>query len=225
MSPVQRDPRIRALVFDLDGTLIDSLEDIARCLNEILPRYQLPTRAVRSYRELVGEGVRTLIERAAPDADTAVHDEIVRAFREHYAAHLLDTTRLYDGVAEMLDRVVGHGLPIAVLSNKPQAMTEHVARALLARWPLAAVLGDRDGVPRKPAPAGALQAAAALTTPPEACALVGDTRTDMATATAAGMIAVGVLWGFRDAAELRRTGAEHLLEHPTELAALVGAAP
>jgi phosphoglycolate phosphatase len=122
----------------------------------------------------------------------------------------------------VLDAIAAHGVPMAILSNKPDAFTRRMVHELLGRWQFRAVVGQREGAPRKPDPASALAIAAELGVPPTACLLVGDTNTDMATARAAGMVPVGVLWGFRERGELEAFGARHVLGHPDELLPLLG---
>ncbi len=217
-------PAPRALVFDLDGTLVDSLADIAAALNHVLAADGLPQHPLFAYRQFVGEGMRRLVERAAPGQPAERIDRLVEAARARYRDHLLEETRCYPGVTAALAELAEHpagGLPLAILSNKPQEFAEQVTRALLPEVPFLAVEGERPGRPRKPDPAGALAVAEALGVAPDACWLVGDTRTDMDTARAAGMVGIGVLWGFRDRAELEAHGAAHVLGAPAELPSLV----
>ena len=189
--------RPRGIIFDLDGTLADSLEDIAAAVNRTLARHAFPQHPVSAYRTFVGEGVRKLVERALPPGTEALRESFLAAYQADYAEDLLDATRLFPGIPEVLDGLSSAGVPVGVLSNKPDLPTRRMVDALCSRWKFGAVVGERPGVPRKPDPAAALALADALGAPPEAVAFVGDTGVDMLTARAASMRPVGVLWGFR----------------------------
>lgn len=206
-----------AILFDLDGTLVDSLGDIAGAMNDALVSVARPAHPVDDYRRMVGDGLELLARRALGPAHAGLLPEVIAAYRTRYDARLDATTRPYDGVPALLEAL--RGVPLGVLSNKPHAATLEVVRRLLPA-PWVVVLGERPGVPRKPDPAGALEAARALGARPQDVLFVGDTATDMRTAVAAGMVPVGCLWGFRDEAELRAAGARHLLARPGELLAL-----
>jgi len=214
--------RVDALIFDLDGTLANTLDDIADSMNVVLGRFGLPTHGRDAYRVFVGEGVAKLAERAVPPDRADLVKAVISAFRERYAEHMLDQAAPYPGVPDLLDALAGRGVPLAVLSNKPDALTAHIVRAIFPRTRFSAVRGQREGVPRKPDPTVAIALARELATDPRDCGFVGDTRTDMETAVAAGMVAIGVLWGFRDRAELVEHGAKVLLERPEQLVSLVG---
>ncbi len=209
-----------AVVFDLDGTLLDSLGDIADAMNAVLSGLGLPTHPRDRYRIFVGDGLEALVRRALPrDArgEAVVAQALVR-MRDEYGRRATATTRPYPEVPELLDGLAGCGVPFAVLTNKPHEAAVDMVDRLLGRWRFAAVLGPGPETPRKPDPAGALRVAGSMGVPPEACLYVGDTAVDMATARAAGMIPAGALWGFRTEDELVAAGARHLLASP--LAAL-----
>ncbi|MCA8926146.1 MAG: HAD family hydrolase [Planctomycetes bacterium] len=214
---------IRAVVFDLDGTLVDSLPDIGGSMNQVLRSLGLPPHPLSAYREFVGEGVLRLVERALPPG-FAAREQAVAAFREVYGARLTAESRVYPGIAELLAGLEARGVPCAVCSNKPHGMTERVVRALLGEASFVCVEGERPERPRKPDPAAALDVARALGVAPSEVAFVGDTKTDMQTAVAAGMQPVGVAWGFRDRAELEEHGAALVVEDPAELLAWAQAA-
>ncbi len=213
-----------AVMFDLDGTLLDTLEDLADSMNAALSLAGLPTHGVGAYRRFVGDGVVNLARRAAPPRLAGDEDAVARlveAMRAQYAERWQAKTRCYDGVPELLDALASRSIPTAVLSNKPDDFTRLCVGELLGRWTFDAVRGVRDDTPRKPDAGGALAVAAGVGVPPERWLYVGDTNTDMRTAAAAGMYAVGALWGFRDAAELRASGAAVLIEHPVEVLSLL----
>lgn len=211
--------RHRAVVFDLDGTLLDTLEDIGSAANRVLAAHGAPQHAIDDFRSFIGEGVRILFERALPaarrDADTIT--ACVAGFRSEYAESWNRTTRRYDGVPQLLDTLADRDIRLSVLSNKPHAFTCQCVQELLSDWTFDLVLGQREGIATKPDPVGALEIAAFLKLPPVECLYVGDTGVDMQTAVAAGMMPIGVLWGFRDADELKAAGARELVAHPLDV--------
>lgn len=208
---------MRAVIFDLDGTLADSLGDIGGAMNEALAARGLPVHALPDYHHFIGEGVEVLARKAAPMLAEPEIQKLVEEYRVRYAARIDSETKPYDGIPAMLDALVAQGTPIAVLSNKRDDFTVELVKRCFGRWPFRVVRGERAGVPRKPHPAAAVEIAAALGVAPADCTFVGDTAIDMKTAVAAGMTAVGVLWGFRGRDELVAAGAMRLLAHPRDL--------
>jgi phosphoglycolate phosphatase len=215
--------RFSSVVFDLDGTLLDTLADIAEAANSVLADHGFPTHPVDDYRHFVGEGVVLLFQRVFPTgaADAVGLERLAADFRAAYGRTWNRRTTLYPGVGELLDATAVAGLKLAILSNKPDDFTQLCFREYLSAWPFHAVLGQREGVPRKPDPTGALAIAAQLETPPERFLFLGDTATDMATALAAGMYPVGALWGFRPREELQQGGAKVVIGHPLELLSIL----
>lgn len=219
--------RRKCVLFDLDGTLVDSLADLANSMNRVLNRQGLPSHPTQAYRYFVGDGIIKLVQRALP-AEAQQEDLIqdcARKMRQEYALHWADTTRPYPGIAELLDTLAGRGIEMAILSNKPDELTQEVVRTLLPQWDFAAVAGARETIPRKPDPAGALHIAKLLQREPADFLYLGDTNTDMQTARAARMFAIGALWGFRTAEELKENGAQALLSVPIELCPLLDFTP
>ncbi|MAE61862.1 MAG: hypothetical protein CMJ49_10970 [Planctomycetaceae bacterium] len=210
-----------AVIFDLDGTLGDTLADLAGAMNWALGELGMPTHTADACRMFIGEGVGTFAERALPTDERHRVDELLALYRERYAAHCFDQTDLYDGVADLLDGLTERGVAMAVLSNKPDAATGRMVERLMGKWTFAAVRGETAEVARKPAPDGALAIAGALGVARQRVVFVGDSKTDMQTATAAGMAAVGVAWGFRDRAELVEHGAGQVIKHPMDLLKLI----
>jgi phosphoglycolate phosphatase len=210
--------RPRAVIFDLDGTLVDSLEDIAAALDLALDDHGLarPTRAL--VRTWIGAGARNLIVQAVGEPRA---DAVLARFREHYAANPVVHTALYAGMADVLDRYAAAGLRLAVLSNKPDNLTKAICAPLLARWTVDPVLGQRTHVALKPSPDAALEIATALGLAPAHCAYVGDSAIDILMAQAANMIPIAVSWGFRPRVELAAAQPALLADTPAELAALV----
>lgn len=206
-----------AIIFDLDGTLIDSLGDITAAANHALASLGQPTHERDDYRLMVGYGADVLFQTAlAPDAQHLL-PEALGLFKTFYAAHPDDHTVLFPGVTELLDTLVADGVPIAVLSNKPHANTVLCVEQMLGRWTWSAVLGHREGVAKKPAPDGALEIARQLGLAPGEIYFLGDAEPDVQTAVAAGMIPIGALWGYRDAELLKQCGARDLIDSPLGL--------
>jgi phosphoglycolate phosphatase len=208
-----------AAVFDLDGTLLDTLTDLANAANAVLARQGYATHAVADYRRFIGAGVETLFARALPPG-AGDRDRIarcIRQFEEAYTQYWNIHTRPYPDVIEMLAALQARQIKMAVLSNKPHRFTERCVAEFLPTVKFELVLGQRQGVPRKPDPAGALEIATALAVPVDQFIYVGDSTIDMETARRAGMIPVGVTWGFQSRAELEQNGAPTLIELPLEL--------
>ncbi len=208
-----------AVLFDLDGTLLDTLADIADAANAALRRLGFPPHPVENYRYLVGDGAGCLARRVLGEAghDEAMVERCRLAIAEEYQTRWAQNTRAYSGISELLTGLGARGVPMAVLSNKPHDATTAVVDFFFPDRPFKVVRGALPGVPIKPDPAAALQIAQELSVEPARFIYLGDTDTDMRTATAAGMFPAGALWGFRTAEELTATGARVLLRTPPEL--------
>lgn len=214
---------MRGVIFDLDGTLVDSLDDITAALGVAFTALGLAALERERVERCVGDGARMLVRRAlgarAEEADRALEDDALERFRAAYDERLVVHTRAFDGAEALLSTLAARGTPTAVLSNKPHPMTRRVVEALFADHPFVEVLGQRPEVRRKPDPAAALELAARLEVPPAELLFVGDTRVDVRTAQAAGMVSVGVTWGMRPPAELAE--ADHRIDHPSALLRLL----
>jgi phosphoglycolate phosphatase len=214
-----------AVIFDLDGTLIDTIDDIGDAVNRVLSNRNLPTHASSVYRKFVGDGSRALIERALPDQYR--NDDIIDAchneYIEDYSINYNVKTNIYDGIPHLLDALTENGLRLAVLSNKPDAITKNCVKTFLSTWHFEVVLGQRNSVPRKPDPQSALETAKIMSIPPSHFLYLGDTAIDMKTAVSAGMFPVGVLWGFRPLTELKENGACAVIEEPMALLDIINA--
>ncbi len=212
--------RFRGVVFDLDGTLLDTIGDLARSMNAVLVRFGYPEHDVETYKTFVGDGLEMLVRRSMPEThreDIALRNRCIEAMRDEYRLRQTETTKPYEGIPELLDGLTARRLPLAVLSNKPDYPTRELVAKLLPRWRFEPVLGESPAIPRKPDPTGALAIARSLQIPPRELLYLGDTDIDMRTATAAGMYPVGALWGFRKADELLAGGAQALIEKPEDL--------
>ena len=209
--------KFRAVLFDLDGTLADSLADIAGALNQTLVARGFPTHSLDAYRQMIGEGVEQLVRRALPDDAQELLSDVIVEYRAHYAGCLSENTRAYPGIEGLLAGLKRHAIHMSVLSNKRNDFTVALVKSLFPDIAFVGVRGERAGVARKPSPAVALELAQGMGVSPEECLFVGDTKIDMLTAVAAGMGPVGVRWGFRSEAELWAHGARWVLSHPDEL--------
>jgi len=215
--------KFSAVVFDLDGTLLDTLEDLGDAVNRVLTARGFPAHPMDAYRYFVGDGSAVLIERALPESarGSDVYRDCLAAFMADYDRSWKVKTRLYDGISEMLDSLTALGMNMAILSNKSHGFTVNCVRDMLSKWRFKAVFGLREDVPRKPDPAGALEISSLLGANPDRMLYLGDTATDMQTAVSAGMFPVGVLWGFRTREELLENGAKAVIQHPRELLSLI----
>lgn len=206
----------RAVLFDLDGTLTDTLADIAAAMNRSLRLHDLPEFAVDEYRYLVGDGAKTLSERCVRGR-MELAPSVRREYQTYYEKHTLDTTKPYPGIPEMLQALQAMGLKLAVFSNKPDADTRGVVAHFFPDTEWTVVRGQVEGVPVKPDPAGALLVAQTVGVAPEEFLYLGDTATDMRCAVAAGMCPVGAAWGFRTVQELQENGAAFIARSPADL--------
>jgi len=213
-----------ALIFDLDGTLLDTLDDIADSMNAVLEAHGLPTHQREVYRYFVGEGAVKLVTRALPQElkKEPEIEEFVSRFRRVYSQNWNVKTRPYDGIPEMLEQLKGLGVRKAVLSNKPDRFTRLCVDEFLSRWEFDFILGENEDMPPKPDPRGAIFISDRLGVSPTYILFVGDTSIDMETALRAGMTPIGALWGFRSGDELRQGGAQFLIEHPLDILKFLG---
>jgi 2-phosphoglycolate phosphatase len=209
-------PPFKAVLFDLDGTLLDTLQDLADAVNRVMKKRGHPTHDIEAIRWFIGEGARMLVERALPEAKrTEAEIEAALAdYRTDYMANWNVATKPYGGIVPLLHELHARGLALGVLSNKPHAMTVRCIEGYLREFPFKAVLGQRDEVAKKPHPEGAHEAARLMGCKTEEILYVGDTAVDMQTARAAGMIALGATWGFRPESELRENGADAIIHAP-----------
>ena len=211
--------RFKGVIFDLDGTLVNSLEDIADSMNLVLRKYGFSTHNLQAYKYFVGNGIRNLVREALPEVFRE-KKSIARCFdlmMEEYRNNCLNKTHPYEGIVDLLNELTIRELKLAIFSNKADDLTQKVVGHLLANWNFEVIMGANPEIPRKPNPSGAFLISRKLGVNPEDLIFVGDSDVDMKTANKAGMLAVGALWGFRTKAELTDNGAKYLLKHPLEL--------
>lgn len=208
-------------IFDLDGTLLDSLQDIAESLNECLSLLALPTYPIESYRFMVGEGLPLLCRRALAGAHPWLYERLIELARARYRTRMCRHTRPYPGIDPMLQRLARSDMRLAVLSNKPHDATSMLVQRFWANGPFYRVQGYVQEQSRKPNPHFVHAMCDELGIHPTKACLIGDTGTDIDTARQAGAMSVGVTWGFRPGNELREAGADAICDQPHELGALL----
>lgn len=207
----------KVVIFDLDGTLLDTLADLGEAVNHALRKRGLPLHGREEYRRMVGHGIRNLVTQALPETeqeDEALIDACLADFKEYYTAHIDVHTRPYEGMPELLRELRDHGVALAVASNKFQTGTETLIHEFFPDIPFACILGNRDGFPLKPDPEIVQEVLRKTGLPPEAAVLVGDSPTDMKTARNGGVRGIAVRWGYRD---MSPADADALVSSPAEL--------
>jgi phosphoglycolate phosphatase len=217
--------QFNAILFDLDGTLLDTIADLANSMNSALEKLGFPVHPVDAYRYFVGDGVEQLAKRVLPKdrLDRKTLSTCLGEYSLQYSQRWAESTKPYPGIPELLTELEKRRIPKAILSNKPHKFTLLTAEKLLPNWTFDIIQGVSDTVIQKPDPAGALNIAEKLKIHPHRFLYLGDTNTDMQTAVAAGMYPVGALWGFRDADELLKNGAKKLIKTPLEILPLLDA--
>jgi phosphoglycolate phosphatase len=211
------------VIFDLDGTLLDTIEDLANSVNFALKKNGFQLHAVETYRRFVGNGVTKLIERALPDdkKNAETIERVKKDFILHYIPHSEDYTRPYTGIPELLAALHQKGIQLAVASNKVHEATERIIKHFFPDIPFSVVLGQQEGIPVKPDPAIMLSILKQTAIPKEAVLYVGDSGVDVLTARNADLPFVAVLWGFRPKEELEAKGAVRFVQSPDEILKLI----
>lgn len=214
---------LQGVVFDMDGTLLDTIEDIADSMNEALRTLGMPPRPAGEYRDLVGDGIDALAMRALPDnrRDAETVRRAVEVMREIYARSWKEKTKPFVRIPEMLEGMAANGVRMSILSNKLDSFTKAMAAYFFPSIPFDDVRGLGPGVPRKPDPAGALLCARTMGVIPARCLFVGDSAVDVKAGLLASMRPVGVLWGYQDRERLEEAGAFALVEDPLDLFAIL----
>ena len=209
--------KYEAVLFDMDGTLLDTLEDLRDGVNVVLERRGYPQHTLEEIRDYVGNGAGVLIRRALPEGTAEAEiSEVLEEYKEWYRIHYCTKTRPYPGVVELLEKLAAEGVKMAVVSNKPDAVTKELAKKFFPGLP---AFGQQDDVPRKPEPQMVWNALETLGVRRERACYVGDSEVDVATAKNAGLPIAAVDWGFRTGEQLRAAGAETIAATTAELLA------
>ena len=213
---------IKAVLFDLDGTLVNSLLDLSISINLALKRFGFPVHETEEFKQFVGDGIPKAIERALPEdkRDAETVEKVMEVFFEHYTVHFADNTAPYKGMPELIDRLKEAGLKLAVVTNKAQNMADKVVTAAYGDV-FDLILGKREGVPAKPDPTATLIAMDELGVKPEECVFLGDSKNDVLAGFNSGAYPIGELWGFRDRKELSDNKAMYIINEPCELIGII----
>lgn len=211
----------KAVIFDLDGTLLDTLEDLAISFNYVLYKYGKTPRETEEYKYLVGEGANALLVKILPDLNDEEIKQALKIFETHYEKQFDKNTKVYTDISKVLTFFRARGYKLAILSNKPNNFTKKCALKYLRAWKFDAVYGIREGITRKPDAAGVAEILKELHVDSQECIFIGDTKIDMLTAKNSNMDSIGVLWGFRDELELREHGAKYIVKDPKDIIKLI----
>ncbi|MBR2044464.1 MAG: HAD family hydrolase [Clostridia bacterium] len=215
---------IKAALFDLDGTLVNTLFDLAASVNYVLNKHGHPTHEVEAFKRFVGNGNEVMMRRALPIEKQGDREYVLKLreeFYEYYKEHCADLSLPYDGIKELIATLKDEGIMMAVVTNKAQSMTDVLVPKLFTEGTFRVVVGQRDGVPTKPEPHMPFLAMTEMEVNPDECLFIGDSGVDMETAFNSGNISVGVLWGFRDREELLKSGARYIASNPNDIAELI----
>lgn len=212
----------QTVIFDLDGTLLNTLEDLKDSVNFALRSRGFAERSLEEVRSFVGNGIRRLIEQAVPEGTKVEEaDKVFEAFRTHYMEHCQDKTAPYDGIMELLKELKKNSYQMAIVSNKSDAAVKELTSYYFGEY-INVAIGEREGIKRKPAPDSVFEAMRLLGANAKASVYVGDSDVDRKTASNAGLACVSVTWGFREEEELRKLEPEYLIKEPMELMEILG---
>lgn len=212
--------KLEGIIFDLDGTLVNSLDDIADSMNAVLLQNHFPAHKNEDYKFFIGNGLRNLVRTVLPGAfktDEELISKCLASMIDMYKANCMNKTMPYEGIPELLDELASRRIKMAILSNKNDELTKKIVQTLLPQWNFEYIVGLTTEALKKPNPAEALRISRGLGISPEKILYTGDSGTDMQTANNAGMYPVGVLWGFRSKEELLSNGAKVVVEYPEDL--------
>lgn len=214
----------KAVIFDLDGTLLNTIDDIADSMNSVLERNSFPGFPVERYKEFVGNGVEMLIKRVVPSdkqEDSALIKQLIHDFKTEYEKNSMNKTKIYDGIFEMLEELSDKNIFLSILSNKPEYLVKKLTEFYLPYRHFVFIKGAVDNKPKKPDPIQAVEISRNLNIKPDEFLFIGDTKTDVKTALNSGMVPIGVSWGFRERTELKEFGALAIVEKPREIIQLL----
>ena len=209
---------IKTILFDLDGTLLNTLEDLANACNYALNKFSFPTHNIEEYKKFIGNGIYKLVERAVPNnkKDKETVEKVLETFSDYYNEHMIDMTKPYDGIVDILDELRAKGIKLAVVSNKKHEFTIEIVKKYFGdRFDI--VFGHRENYKAKPDPTSVLEVIEKFNILKSECIYIGDSNVDILTAKNAGVKSVGVSWGFRDREELANEGANYLTDNNIEL--------
>lgn len=207
-------------IFDLDGTLVDSLMDLALSTNEVLRMHNLPTHDISAYNQFVGNGVRKLMERALPEDRLDLLDECLEEFHQYYDEHCLDHTKPYPGMLELIQSLKDEDIKLSVVTNKPHHLAVKIVEELFPDT-FVSILGQQDFYPIKPHPESTFMALMAMKLSKDDCYFIGDSNVDIQTGSNADMDTIGVCWGFRGREELTKEGATYVVDDPCEIKEII----
>ena len=212
---------MKTAVFDLDGTIADTIYDLGDAVNYGLEKLGCPVHDYETYKKMVGNGAKTLCDRALPEDKKDKEQELRVLFREYYGSHYLDKTKLYDGIKETMEKLRDNGVVLAVATNKPEDVAREIIWELLPDIDFVKVLGGVDYRPVKPDSAVLVEIFAALPDVENHVYMIGDSNVDVQTAKNAGLDCIGCVWGFRGRQELESEGAEFIAEKPSDIAGII----
>ena len=213
--------RINTVIFDMDGTVLDTLEDLADAVNYVLVRFGMPARPTEDYRQFFGSGIRHALRCAVPpECPEDVIDAMIPVFREYYNQHCYDKTRPYSGIPELMEELKRRGYKMAIVSNKIDSAVKELNSRFFSDY-VSAAIGERPGIRRKPAADTVVACLAELNAATEEAVCIGDSEVDLQTAGNAGLPCIAVLWGFRDKAFLAANGASLFAETPKEIVSIL----
>ena len=208
---------INTIVFDMDGTVLNTLDDLTVSVNYVLEKYGMPGRTSKEYRMFFGNGIRHALELALPEgASPEMLDEMVPVFREHYDRHCLDNTRPYDGILDLMKELKDRGYKMAIVSNKIDSAVKELNTRFFSEF-VDVAIGEKPGIKRKPAPDTVYEALKELKSDVNEAVYIGDSEVDYATAQNSGLKCISVLWGFRDKEYLEEIGADIFVEKPADI--------
>ena len=213
----------KAVIFDMDGTLLNTLKDITNSMNRSLRHFNYPVHNIATYKKFIGDGIDTLAYRVLPikQRNEKNVQKLISLFSEYYDRHWCDETELYPGISALLNCLKKHSVKMAILTNKPHDFAIEMSNFFLSKWYFSKILGANERMQKKPAPEMAYNLCKDLQIEPKESIFIGDSDIDIKTAKASGMLPVGVAWGFRPIKELKDSGANYVINNPLEFVRLI----